>query len=83
VCPRAAYQSTAIVGADHWAKLDAVTGNALRAHAQATGGTAITRVVELTATLSARGVIWPGLDNPGGINPVWVDSALQLTGLSA
>jgi hypothetical protein len=45
---RAAYQSTALVDAHPWATLDAVTGTAVRAHALATGGTAATRVVELT-----------------------------------
>ncbi|MGH3969908.1 MAG: hypothetical protein ACRDTV_17760, partial [Mycobacterium sp.] len=34
---RAAYQSTAPVDTDHWTTLDVVTGNALRAHALATG----------------------------------------------
>ena len=35
---RAAYHSTALVDTDHRAMLDAVTGYALLAHAQATGG---------------------------------------------
>ncbi len=44
---RAGYQSTAPVGTDHWTTLDAVAGNALRAHASATGDTDPTFAVEL------------------------------------
>jgi hypothetical protein len=45
---RAAYESTALVDTGHPATLDAVTGNALRAHELAIGGTTATPVVELT-----------------------------------
>jgi len=34
---RAAYQSTGLVETDDWVTLDAVTGNALRAHRLANG----------------------------------------------
>jgi hypothetical protein len=55
---RAAYQSTALVDTDHWATLDAVTGNALRAHSLAAGGTMAAPIVELTrhAIRSWRGL---------------------------
>jgi hypothetical protein len=45
---RAAYQSTAIAGTDHSARLDAVTGNVLRAHTLGIGSTAGALVVQLT-----------------------------------
>lgn len=45
---RAAYQSTAIGATADSARLDAVTGNVLRAHTLAIGGATTTRVVSLT-----------------------------------
>jgi hypothetical protein len=45
---RAAYQSTALVHTDDWDTLDAVTGNALRAHRLAHGETGAARIVEVT-----------------------------------
>jgi hypothetical protein len=45
---RAAYQSTAVAGNAHSARVDAVTGNVLRAHALAIASTATTDVVRLT-----------------------------------
>jgi len=45
---RAAYQSTALVEADDWDTLDAVTGNALKAHRLANGDTGVARIVEVT-----------------------------------
>jgi hypothetical protein len=45
---RAAYHSIALADTDHWATLDAVTGYALRAHTQATGGVRATPIVKLT-----------------------------------
>jgi hypothetical protein len=45
---RAAYQSTALVETDDWDTLDAVTGNALRAHRLANGEAGVTRIVEIT-----------------------------------
>ena len=55
---RAAYQSIALVDTDHRATLDAVTGNALRAHTLATEGTTATSIVKLTrhAIRSWRGL---------------------------
>jgi hypothetical protein len=45
---RAAYQSTALVDTDDWDTLDAVTGNALRAHRLANGDAGAARIVEIT-----------------------------------
>jgi hypothetical protein len=45
---RAATQSTALVEADDWDTLDAVTGNALRAHRLANGEAGAARILEVT-----------------------------------
>src|SRR5438270_5889894 len=45
---RAACQSTALVETDDWDTLDAVTGNALRAHRLANGDAGTARMVEVT-----------------------------------
>lgn len=45
---RAAYQSTALVETDDWDTLDAVTGNALRAHRLANGDEGAARILEVT-----------------------------------
>jgi hypothetical protein len=45
---RAACQSTALVETDDWDTLDAVTGNALRAHRLANGDAGAARMVEVT-----------------------------------
>jgi hypothetical protein len=45
---RAAKQSTALVEADDWDTLDAVTGNALRAHRLANGEVGVARILEVT-----------------------------------
>jgi len=45
---RAAYQSTSLVHADDWHTLDAVTGNALRAHRLANEEAGAARIVEVT-----------------------------------
>ena len=45
---RAAYQSTALVETDDWDTLDAVTGNALKAHRLANGDTGAARIVDVT-----------------------------------
>ena len=45
---RAAYQSTALIETDDWDTLDAVTGNALRAHRLANGDSGAARMVEVT-----------------------------------
>jgi hypothetical protein len=45
---RAAYQSTALVETDDWDTLDAVTGNALKAHRLANGDDGAARIIEIT-----------------------------------
>ena len=45
---RAAYQSTALVETDDWDMLDAVTGNALKAHRLANGDDGPARILEIT-----------------------------------
>ena len=45
---RAATQSTALVETDDWDTLDAVTGNALRAHRLANGDAGAARILEVT-----------------------------------
>jgi hypothetical protein len=45
---RAAYQSSALVETDDWDTLDAVTGNALRAHRLANGDAGAARILEVT-----------------------------------
>jgi hypothetical protein len=45
---RAAYQSTALVETDDWNMLDAVTGNALKAHRLANGDDGPARILEVT-----------------------------------
>ncbi|MDT5350043.1 MAG: hypothetical protein QOH91_3330 [Mycobacterium sp.] len=45
---RAAYQSTSLVHSDDWETLDAVTGNALRAHRLANEDAGAARIVEVT-----------------------------------
>ena len=48
VALRAACQSTSLVETDDWDTLDAVTGNALRAHRLANGDAGAARIVEVT-----------------------------------
>jgi hypothetical protein len=45
---RAAYQSSALVETDDWDTLDAVTGNALRAHRLANGEAGAARILDVT-----------------------------------
>jgi len=45
---RAAYQSTALIETDDWDTLDAVTGNALKAHRLANGDDGAARIIEVT-----------------------------------
>jgi hypothetical protein len=80
---RAAYQSTAIIDTHHQATLDAVTGNALRAHALATGGTAATRLVEFTRHAIRTWRRLGGLDQTGDIDPTSVDNTVQLIAVPA
>ena len=74
---RAAYQSTALVDTEHWVTLDAVTGNALCAHALATAGTGADRIVEVTRHAIRSWRRLAELDNPGQIDPASVDNALD------
>lgn len=74
---RAAYQSTAPIGTDRWTTLDAITGNALRAHARATDNPASVRAVELARLAIRSWRYLAGLDNPSDINPAMVEYALQ------
>lgn len=69
---RATYHSTALVHTDCRAALDRVTGYAVRAHTQATGGVTATPIVKLTrdAIRSWRGLA--GLDNQGDANRTWL-----------
>ena len=77
---RAAYHSTALVDTNHRAKLDFITGNALRAHTLATGGTKAAPIVKLTrhAIHSWRGLA--GLGNGRAIDSGAVHNAMQLIG---
>lgn len=77
---RAAYQSTAVVGADQDAKLDAVTGNALRAHELATGGSGAACMVEVTRQAIRSWRRLAGLNNPGNISHGSADTFVQSSG---
>jgi hypothetical protein len=61
---RAAHQSTTIVNADNWVKLDAVTGHALRAHELAAGEFAAPHIVALTRRAISSWRRLAGLANP-------------------
>jgi hypothetical protein len=74
---RAAYQSTALVDTEHWITLDAVTGNALCAHALATAGTGAARIVEVTRHAIRSWRRLAQLDDPGHIEPASVDNPLD------
>jgi hypothetical protein len=80
---RAAYQSTALIDTHQRATLNAVTGSAVRAHALATGGTAASRVVELTRHAIRTWRHLAELNQSGDINPTSVDNALPRTPVSA
>ena len=74
---RAAYQSMASVDTEQGVTLDAVTGNALRAHALAAGGIASTRATELARHAIYSWRYLAGLDTFDEIDPASVESALQ------
>jgi hypothetical protein len=79
---RAAYQSTALVETDDWDTLDAVTGNALRAHRLANGESGAARIVEVTRNAIRS---WRRL---GGLSvvsnaPIPVAGAAQGNGITA
>jgi hypothetical protein len=78
---RAAYHSTALVDTDHRATLDAITGYALRAHAQGAGGVRATPVVKLTRHAIRSWRHLAGLDSQSDTNWTSVDSAWRLTGV--
>jgi hypothetical protein len=80
---RAAYQSISLMGSDQPEMLDAVIGNALRAHTVATGGTEATPIVELTRHAIRAWRSLAGLDTQSDLSRTSVDSARQLIGVSA
>jgi hypothetical protein len=75
---RAAYESTAIVATDHHAALDAVTGNALRAHILASGDARGNRMVELTHQAMRSWRHLAGLANPAARHRVNLTSLTEL-----
>ena len=74
---RAGYQSTTLVDTEHCEALDAVTGNALRAHAFATEDNGAARIVEVTRHAISAWRCLAELDDPGHIDRASVDSALD------
>jgi Oxidoreductase molybdopterin binding domain len=70
---RAAHQSTAIIDTDHWVKLDAVTGHALRAHELVAGEGAATHIVALTRRAIRSWRHLAGLANPSQASPRQAD----------
>jgi hypothetical protein len=74
---RAAYQSTALVDTEHCETLDAVTGNALRAHELATESTGAARIVEVTRHAIRSWRHLAQLDEPGHIEAASVDNGLD------
>ncbi len=72
---RAAYQATALVNTERSATLDAVTGNALRAHTLAAEDNGAARTVELTRHAIRSWRRLAQLDDPSYIDRVSVDSA--------
>jgi hypothetical protein len=65
---RAAYQATALVNTEHFETLDAITGNALRAHALATEDTGAAQIVEVTRHAIRCWRRLGRLDDPGHID---------------
>jgi hypothetical protein len=79
---RAAYQSTALVETDDWDTLDAVTGNALKAHRLANGDDGPARILEVTRNAIRS---WRRL---GGLSvvdntPLSAGKAVQRKGITA
>jgi hypothetical protein len=72
---RAAYQSAAFVDTERCATLDAVTGNALRAHELATESTGASRIVDVTRHAIRSWRSLARLDDPGHIDAASVDNA--------
>ena len=73
---RAAYQSTALVEADDWDTLDAVTGNALKAHRLANGDAGAARILEVTRSAIRSWRRLAGLSVVSNV-PLSVASAVQ------
>ena len=80
---QAAYQSTALIDTHQQATLNAVSGSAARAHALATGGTAATRVAELTRHAIRTWRHLAELNQSGDTNPTSVDNAPPRTSVLA
>jgi hypothetical protein len=74
---RAAYQSTALVDTEHCETLDAVTGNALRAHELATESTGAARIVDVTRYAIRSWRRLAELDDPGHFEAASVDNAFD------
>ncbi len=66
---RTAYQSTALIETDDWATLDAVTGNALKAHRLANGDDGAARILEVTRNAIRSWRRLAGLSVVGNIPP--------------
>ena len=73
---RAAHQSTALVETDDWDTLDAVAGNALRAHRLANGDAGADRIVEVTRNAIRSWRRLAGLSVVNNI-PISVANAVQ------
>jgi hypothetical protein len=79
---RAAYQSTTLVETDDWDTLDAVTGNALRAHRLANGESGAARIVEVTRNAIRSWRRLGGLSVVGNA-PIPVAGAARRNGITA
>jgi hypothetical protein len=79
---RAAYQSTALVETDDWDTLDAVTGNALRAHRLANEDSGTGYIVEVTRNAIRSWRRLAGL-SVVSISPIPATGGVQRTGISA
>jgi hypothetical protein len=77
---RAAYQSTSLVHSDDWDTLDAVTGNALRAHRLANEDSGAARIMEVTRHAIRS---WRRLAGLGVVSKTPVAGAAQRKGVSA
>jgi hypothetical protein len=79
---RAAYQSTVLVETDDWDTLDAVTGNALKAHRLANGDAGAARILEVTRNAIRS---WRRLAGLSVVNnvPLSVANAVQRKGTAA
>jgi hypothetical protein len=79
---RAAYQSTALIETDDWDALDAVTGNALKAHRLANGDAGAARILEVTRSAIRSWRRLAGLSVVSNV-PLSVASAAQGKGTAA